>query len=123
MSKDRTTIGHKSLTTADYAVLTFIMMQLLFVGFYLPKMLEDVQMGVISLISASAFVIATLLLLAAALLMFFKSRFSVYVFAVSILFGLFAAINFHPRYVMNSIIVASAAIVVCLGQRKSKSGI
>jgi hypothetical protein len=117
-SEGEAVVANKSLTAVEYVVLTFIMVQLLLAGFFAPGLLGDVQMGMISLFAALAFVVDMLLLLLGAVLVFFKSRFSVYVFAVSIVFGLFAAINFHPGYVMTGIIVASAAIVVCLKKRK-----
>jgi hypothetical protein len=116
-SESAVAVVNKSLTAADYVLLTLIMMQLVFSGFYTPHLLEDMLTGMVSLVAALAFVLAMLLLLLGALLVFFKSKFSVYVFAVSIVFGLFAAINFHPGYVITGIIVASAAIVVCLGKR------
>jgi hypothetical protein len=121
LSESAAAIVNKSLSVADYILLTLIMLQLVLAGFYLPHLLKDMLMGMISFVSVLAFLIATLLLLPAALLVFFKSRFAAYVFAVSLVFGLLAAISFHPMQVLTGVAAASIGFVLCLTQRKSKS--
>jgi hypothetical protein len=119
-SKNEMLVVDKSLTLADYVLLTLIMMQLVLVGFYVPHLLNDMLMGMVSFVAALGFMTATLLLLPAALLVFLKSRFAVYIFAVSLVFGLLAVISFHPIHVFTGVAVASVGFVLCLMQKKPK---